>query len=400
MAADTEPPSACANATATAGSESVTINWDAATDSGGAGVSSYNVYRWTATPSASYTVPKVLIGSTPAGVTEFTNSGLTKGVEFFYEVRAVDASTNVGPRSATVSGTPLGLLETSRTAGSDRYATAIALSSSTFADSSVTTAVVATGRDFPDALSASGLAGVYDSPVLLVGSSVTASLTAELDRLGVQDVVLIGSDKAVSTAIETALAADYNVSRVYGADRYATSVAVASEIASITGGVSRAFFARGDGFADALAVSPFAYGQTIPVLLVRPTAIPASVSSAIGTLGLTDGIIAGGTPAVSAQVQTDLDGLLSGSVTRLEGADRYATARAVADYGVSQSWADYGYVGVATGLTSRCAGGGPVAAQHHGVLLLTNPTSLSAPCLAITPTSDDRPGRHLRSPRR
>jgi putative cell wall-binding protein len=387
MAADTEAPSAPANLTATPGSDSVMLEWDAATDSG-SGVSGYKVYRWQASPSASYTYPKSLIATPSAGVTSFLDEGLVKGEEYSYEVRAVDADTNVSPRSVEATAVPLGLMDTTRTSGTDRYATAIALSSSTFADSSVTTAVVATGRDFPDALSASSLAGVYGSPILLVGTSVTASLTAELDRLGVQDIVLIGGTSAVSETIETSLSASYDVSRVSGDDRYATSVAVASEVASLTGGMTEAFFARGDGFADALAVSPFAYGQAIPVLLVRPTSIPTVVNTAIGTLGLTDGIIVGGTPAVSAAVMSDLDGLMSGSVTRVWGTDRYLTARAVADFGVAQGWGGYGYVGVATGLTFPDAlGGGPVAAQNHGVLLLTNPTTLSAPVSSAITTN-------------
>ncbi|TDB36968.1 MAG: hypothetical protein D9V44_10735 [Actinobacteria bacterium] len=379
MAADTEAPSAPSNVTATPGSDSVTVDWDAATDPD-SGVAGYRVYRWQASPSASYTNPKSLVATTAAGVTQYLDEGLVKGEEYRYEVRAVDVATNVGPRSAEVTAVPLGLMDTTRTSGADRYATAIALSSSAFADSTVTTAVVATGRDFPDALSASSLAGVYGSPILLVGSSVTASLTAELDRLGAQHVVLIGGTSAVPTTVELALSAHYNVSRIQGSDRYATSVAVAREVASLTGGVTEAFFARGDGFADALAVSPFAYGQAMPVLLVRPTSIPTTVSAAVGSLGLTDGIIAGGEPAVSATVKTDLDGLLSGTVTRVWGTDRYLTARAVADYGVAQGWGDYSYVGIATGLTFPDAlGGGPVAAQNHGVLLLTNPQSLSAP---------------------
>ncbi len=332
LAADTTPPTAPTNLTATPGSSEIELAWDAATDAGGAGIAGYKVYRWQASPAAAYTNPKVVVATTPADTTGFLDTGLTKGEEYAYEIRAIDASTNVGPRSVTATGVPIGLLDTSRTSGADRYATAIALSASAFADSSVTTAVVATGKDFPDALSASGLAGVYGSPILLVRDSVTASLTAELDRLGVEDVVIIGGTPAVSAAIETSLKAKYGVTRVAGTDRYATSAAVASQIDTLTAGVTDAFFARGDGFADALAVSPFAYGQQMPVLLVRPTSVPASIASAIGSLGVANGIIAGGTPAVSADVQTDLEGLVAGSITRVSGPDRYETARAVADY--------------------------------------------------------------------
>jgi len=377
-AADLDAPAAPSNLTATAGSNSVELAWNAATDGGGSGIAAYRVYRWLTSPSTAYTFPKALVGTTAAGTTSFVDTGLTKGVEYSYEIRAVDASTNVGPRSATETCTPLGLMETDRTYGADRYSTAIAISSANFPDSSVTTAVVATGKAFPDALSASALAGVYGSPILLVRDSVTASLTAELDRLGVQDVVIVGGESAVPAGIATALAADYGVSRVQGSDRYATSAAIASRVESLTGDVNRAFFARGDSFADALAVSPFAYNRTVPVLLVRPTAVPPVTAAAIATLGITDGVIAGSESAVAAGVKTDLEGMVSGAVVRVGGTDRYATARAVADYGVAQGWGDYSYVGLATGTNYPDAlGGGPVAGMRSGVLLLTRPDVLS-----------------------
>jgi len=383
-------PSAPASFSVTPGEYSNQLEWGTASDAGGSGLAGYRVYRWTASGSTAYTLPKTVVATVTAGVTTYSDTGLTAGTEYFYEVRAVDGATNVGPRSVMRSGTPTITPppppEVDRTFGEDRYATAIAISQSTFAPSSVTTAVVATGKNFPDALSAAGLAGVYGSPILLVRDSVTASLTAELDRLGVTDVVLIGSDKAVSTDIENALKVKYGVSRVFGSDRYATSAAVAEKISTLTGGVSHAFFARGDSFADALAMSPFAYGRTEPVLLVRTDSVPLSTSNAIAALGITDGLIAGSEAAVSATTMSTLDGLMSGTLVRQGGANRYETARMIADYGVGEGWGTYGYVGLATGLNFPDALGGSAAtAQRGGVLLLTAPTTLSAPAAsAIT----------------
>jgi putative cell wall-binding protein len=383
-ASDQVAPSAPSALTVTPGVYSNQLEWGTATDSGGSGLSGYRVYRWTASGSASYTLPRAVVATVAADVTSYSDTGLTAGTEYFYEVRAVDTATNVGPRSVMRSGvptvTPPVAPEVDRTFGEDRYATAIAISQSTFAPSSVTTAVVATGKNFPDALSAAGLAGVYDSPILLVRDSVTASLTAELDRLGVTDVVLIGSDKAVSADTENALKVKYAVSRVFGSDRYATSAAVAEKISALTGGVSHAFFARGDNFADALAVSPFAYGRMEPVLLVRTDSVPASTSAAIATLGINNGLIAGSEAAVSAATMSALDGLMSGTPVRQGGVNRYETARMIADYGVGEGWGTYGYVGLATGLNFPDALGGSAAtALRGGVLMLTAPTSLSAP---------------------
>jgi len=383
---DRVAPTAPSSLLVTPGAYRNDVAWGAASDAGGSGLAGYRVYRWEDSPYSEYTLPKTVIAATASDVTTFTDTNVVRGTEYFYEVRAVDASTNVGPRSALGAGIPIGEPAVERTCGSDRYATALAISAATFAPSSVTTAVVATGKDFPDALSASGLAGAYSSPVLLVGNSVTASLTAELDRLGVTDVVIIGGEKAVPASVATALDADYAVDRVFGADRYETAAAVAARIVQVTGGNHDAFFARGDSFADALAVSPFAYGQKTPVLLVRTYGVTSATSGAISSLAITSGVIAGSTAAVSAGVMTSLDGMLTGTIERVGGPTRYDTARAVAEYAVDMGWGDFSYVGLATGINYPDALGGSAAtARSGGVLLLTAPTALSAPVVsAIT----------------
>ncbi len=67
--------------------------------------------------------------------------------------------------------------------------------------------------------------------------------------------------------------------------------------------------------------------------------------------------------------------------TRVFGSDRYATAAAVATYGVNRGWASWGFLGVATGLNFPDAlGGGAACGSRGGVLLLTASTSLSTPC--------------------
>ncbi|MCE5202937.1 MAG: cell wall-binding repeat-containing protein, partial [Actinomycetia bacterium] len=378
-AADMLPPSSVSSLAAEATETSITLSWEPATDEG-SGVTAYKVLRWIASPSDAYTMPHEIIGTVAAPATTFVDNDAAPDTEYDYEVRAVDASGNVGPRSNMASATLKGLGETTRTAGTDRYATAIAISSANFAPSSVTTAVIATGRDFPDALAASGLAGVYGSPVLLVGTTVTEQLRTELDRLGVEAVVLVGGTTAIPNTVADALAVDYDVSRLYGQNRYETAAEVAYAIEEATGVWGSAFFVRGDQFADALAVAPFAWSQAMPVLLVQTGAVPGATSMAIDDLGITGGVVAGGTSAVSAATFTTLDGMLTGTLERVNGADRYATARAVADWGVTNSMADYSYVGIATGLGFADAlGGGAAAGSKGGVLLLTAPASLSAP---------------------
>jgi fibronectin type 3 domain-containing protein len=89
------PPPAPAGLTATPGNGQVALTWTAS-----AGAASYNLYRGTASGGE---------GSTPiqAGLvgTSFTDSGLTNGLTYYYQVSAVNAGGE-GPRSGEISATP------------------------------------------------------------------------------------------------------------------------------------------------------------------------------------------------------------------------------------------------------------------------------------------------------
>ncbi|MDZ4179722.1 MAG: PQQ-dependent sugar dehydrogenase, partial [Coriobacteriia bacterium] len=82
-----------------------------------------------------------------------------------------------------------------RIAGANRYQTAAAIARAAFPSGS-STAVVATGEQFPDALAASGLAGALGAPVLLTtANSAHPALLSALGPapggLGVTDVVIV-----------------------------------------------------------------------------------------------------------------------------------------------------------------------------------------------------------------
>ncbi|MDA3936218.1 MAG: cell wall-binding repeat-containing protein, partial [Actinomycetota bacterium] len=175
-----------------------------------------------------------------------------------------------------------------RAAGTDRYSTALAMSAD-WADGSCDTVVMATGLDFPDALSASALAGTYECPLLLTGSTLRSDVAAEIERLGATTIVIVGGYSAVPEAVEDALPDSVStVERLAGDNRYHTSELVALKIAEEEGAdfTHQAFIARGDGFADALAVSPFAYSQKIPVMLTNTNSLPGITQLALSNLNI------------------------------------------------------------------------------------------------------------------
>ena len=90
--------------------------------------------------------------------------------------------------------------------GANRYATAADISAKTFVPGAPVV-YVATGENFPDALSAAAAAGRIGGPVLLTGSSLSAETTAELSRLQPNRIVVAGGTGVVSDAIVTQLGA-------------------------------------------------------------------------------------------------------------------------------------------------------------------------------------------------
>lgn len=88
-----------------------------------------------------------------------------------------------------------------RLAGPDRYATSAAISSATF-PAGVPIVYLASGLDFPDALS--GAAAARGAPLLLTApGAIPASIAQELWRLRPARVVILGGPGAVSATVET-----------------------------------------------------------------------------------------------------------------------------------------------------------------------------------------------------
>lgn len=288
-------------------------------------------------------------------------------------------------------------LEATRIGGPDRFETASMVARSKFDTGACDSVVVATGRNFPDALCAGGLAGALHAPVLLTEASdvVPACTLAEAKRVteGALDpkVYIVGGTTVVSDgAAECFSAAGFTIVRLAGADRYGTAASVADRIRAIKGSSfsKRAFVVRGDTFPDALAAGPFAYAEGIPILLTGTSTLPETTKSAITRNGIADVVIAGSQTAVSDSVANAI-GALAGvnKPVREAGADRYGTAATVASYGLSQGWATAGYVGVASGANFPDAlAGAPVCGEAGGVLLLTNPSALSVPTAGFIAT--------------
>lgn len=89
--------------------------------------------------------------------------------------------------------------EVTRVAGQDRYATAAALAE---LRGEADGAVLATGQDYPDALTGAAYAAIGEVPVLLVKAEAVPSATrAELHRTAARELLVLGGTGAVSDAV-------------------------------------------------------------------------------------------------------------------------------------------------------------------------------------------------------
>lgn len=309
----------------------------------------------------------------PVPEPEFFAGRLKAGAQHWFKVTAVDGVGHESPASGVVMTVPdEGVV---RRFGATRYQTAIAASRASF--ESADTVVLVSGAAFPDAMSASALAGAYEAPILLTEPTrLTSGVSAEITRLGATRVIIIGGTGAVSDAAKNALPAGLTVERIGGRNRYETSALVAQRVKTKLGTDfgGAAFIANGQSFADPLAVAPYAWSQKMPVLLVDRYGVSPSVKAFVSN-NVTDLYVVGGRGVVDDVVP----GLLGfDDATRLAGRNRYETAAAAAEHACQAGWASFSRVGVASGRNFPDAlAGGPLLGKVSGVMLLTDPAWLS-----------------------
>ncbi|MFF1571787.1 cell wall-binding repeat-containing protein [Leifsonia sp. NPDC058292] len=170
-----------------------------------------------------------------------------------------------------------------RLSGIDRYATARAVALASFG-TTASTAYIATGLDYPDALSAGAAAGAQGMPVLLVNGTQSAPDAATLQALAdmhITTIKLVGGTGVVSAGIASGLvAAHFSVSRLSAIDRYGTSNAVNQD--AFPTAPPKTYFATAFGFPDALAGAAAAGHLKSPLYVSRPACV--SADAAVGAL--------------------------------------------------------------------------------------------------------------------
>ena len=272
--------------------------------------------------------------------------------------------------------------------GVDRIGTAIAVSEE-FPDAPAV--VLARSDDYPDALAGAPLATTVDGPILLTPSDrLHPDVRAEIQRLGADDVHLLGGTAALSADIEDELRAlGLDTIRYDGKNRFATAVRVAEEL-PLSASDAAVYVVEGDhenptrGWPDAVSVSAGAAFAKAPILLTLQDRLPDETALALTDedLGIGRAVIVGGEAAVSEDIEAEIDGLTPEPVDRVWGPDRYGTSAALTTALIDELGMSVATTWVATGRSfpdalaaAPLAGStAPRMASEAGVLLLVDGT--------------------------
>ncbi|UWG98632.1 cell wall-binding repeat-containing protein [Dehalobacter sp. DCM] len=227
---------------------------------------------------------------------------------------------------------------TQRLSGSDRFATSVSIAESLYSGP-INHCILATGFNFPDALSGSSLANLLDAPILLGGNSAQDSqevlnyIRTHLTENGT--LYILGGQGAVSEKLLAALRemGVKNIQRISGQDRYLTNLEILKKLNVAKG--TPVFITTGENFPDALSISSIAASLGYPVLLSGKDSLNQASLDYLKNLAPGKIYFIGGSGAVSealAQKLQQLTGLSSGSAIRIQGQNRYLTALNIAKY--------------------------------------------------------------------
>jgi putative cell wall-binding protein len=273
--------------------------------------------------------------------------------------------------------------------GVNRYQTAIQVSQAGFGPG-VEAVVLATGENYPDALSAAPLAAAYAGPVLLTHpDEFDEDTLAEMARLQPGKIFVVGLDPVVvdqvSGAFPDLAAAPEGITVLTGLDRYDTARLVAHQVQARLGSVSGVVVARGDAFPDALSVAPLAAAKGWPILLTPGNGpLPAASMEALVALEVSDVLVVG------TYADPGFPGL---KVTRIVGRDRYDTAAQITEYSLAQGMS-LAHVAVVTGDNFPDAlAAGPLVAPDGGVVVLTQSRSVPGPTTSLLLDHAEEMGR-------
>jgi len=183
-----------------------------------------------------------------------------------------------------------------RIGGTDRYDTSKKVAETIGVNNGI---IMATGLDFPDALSIAPIAGMKSIPILLSPKNSMTSNVAEFIKPTIPVSYIVGGTGAISTSIASSLP---NSKRLGGDNRYATNLLINENFAEDLN-FDTIYLSTGNDFPDALAGSALAAKNNAPIFLTNKDSIPFEIINFIKTKNVKHVVILGGTGVVSKTVE-------------------------------------------------------------------------------------------------
>jgi len=320
-----------------------------------------------------------------------------------YPLYVIGAPYDDHGSGADVGGTyAFGIKPVWRFGGADRYEVAATVADGAYpglrkvGGGVITDVIVAAGSDakMADPLTAAGLAGAYDAPLLLVQcdtrvivpAPTIAALNAIRARNGKVNIHVVGGPASVTTghwAVLKAYDRDGVIDRIGGLDRYEVAYNVYARMKSVLGshlGTS-VLLACGNQparFFDALAASPAAARSHLPILLVKTSYVPPKTLAGVRGFAADKRYIVGPPTAVTEGARAVLGVPIANRIHDPVDPGRSATAARFAAKARAMGWTPLGSVGLANKVADSLTGGAALGSLGGGgVLLFTEAETLN-----------------------
>ncbi|HBG3327181.1 cell wall-binding protein Cwp10 [Clostridioides difficile] len=261
--------------------------------------------------------------------------------------------------------------------GADRFETAIKISQSGWTKSDTVVIVNGEDKSMVDGLTATPLASIKNSPILLSSNEKLPQKTVEeLKRLNPSKVVVIGGNNSMPNSVVEAIKAvnsKISVQRIGGDTRYQTSINIAKEIDK-TNNVSKLYIGAGNGEADSLSIASLAGKEKTPIVLTQKDGVDNEAEQFIKSNKVSNIYFIGGVEKISNKAIEQVGKIANKDISnnRVAGQTRQETNAKVIDKFYSQSKLDGVVVANQDKLIDALAVG-PLAAKNNSpVILATN----------------------------
>lgn len=223
--------------------------------------------------------------------------------------------------------------------GKDRYETSLSIANN-FESEKLKSVIIASGSNFPDALSGSVLSRKVDAPILLVGNDMVSRnevIDFIKNKLSKDSTIyILGGEYSVDeNFVESLKSIGYkNINRMGGNDRFSTNAMIIDSLDLEKN--TPVVLVNGFGFADALSVSSIAASKGYPVIMCGSSQLYDETKKILKKIQPSTVYIIGGTGSIDGSMNYKIKQVLSylndNGIIRISGENRYDTSLNICKY--------------------------------------------------------------------